>query len=131
MSLFHLKQQVVPILTFEGGIVGGYILANWIEAGLGPFTFTSLQDGGHMQTSRHYSGNAGDIRTRHLFKDGKHFPSLIRFVERMRIELRPHGVDIVLHPEDDKPGQEKQPHLHYEFDPKPDEKRILWEYESA
>jgi hypothetical protein len=133
--MFRLKPGVNPALTFEMALVAGYVTARWISAGLGPLVFTSLADGAHMHGSRHASGNAADIRTRHLWAGmlapvaGNHASQLRDFVTALRSELQPHGVDVVLHPEDDPPGRALPPHLHIEFDPRPEQSRTLWTME--
>lgn len=64
---------------------------------------TSVTDGVHGRTSRHYSGAAVDFRIRHVPKAD--IRQILRVVQDA---LGPDDFDIVL----------EQTHLHVEFDPK-------------
>jgi len=70
------------------------------------FTITSLRDGLHSTTSKHYSGEAMDLRTYHLTQ----LEGQLIYLE-MKLTLDPLGFDIV----DERAGKS---HFHVEFDPK-------------
>lgn len=122
--LFNVKKGVLADGKFELCIILGYVIRAWQESGFGPFVITSLNDGQHRTDSKHYSGYAFDLRTRDFYdaKQGKHWERMLAFRTRLRHELGPHGVDVLIHP-DDEPGF---PHLHIEYDPKTALNRILW-----
>lgn len=63
---------------------------------------TSGKDGKHKDDSLHYTGNAGDYRTRHLRDDARD-----RIVARIRRALG-RDFDVILETD----------HLHIEYDPK-------------
>lgn len=66
-------------------------------------TITSGRDGKHKENSLHYSGCAGDVRTRDL-------PRLFgpeKFAQEIRKRL-PSGFDVIIH----------KTHIHVEYDPK-------------
>ena len=123
MPLFHIKTNAALDLTPRAAIVCGYVLARWTELGLGSFVLTATKE--PRQSGLHPTGDAFDLRTRQFFSSGKHDPKILDFRLQMRNELRPFGVDVVLHPEDDALGKEKPPHFHFEVDEKPAEGRIL------
>jgi hypothetical protein len=123
--IFQAKNTAKVEATFETGFVCGVIWREWTDWNMGAFVLTALTEA--RETGLHPKGQAGDVRTRHLLVDGgKHSPRTLQFRDHLKALLRPHGVDVVLHPEDDAPGKEKPPHLHFEYDPKPAEKRELW-----
>jgi hypothetical protein len=67
-----------------------------------PLTVTSGEDGQHMSGSRHYTGDAIDIRRRNLSK-----PQLDAVLAGLKERLGP-GYDIVL----------ERTHIHVEYDPR-------------
>jgi len=115
----NLKPGVNPRITVEFAVGLGWVKAQWELAGLGPFVVTSLKDGHHAARSQHRQnelhdvlGEAGDVRTRHLFigslkppYKGSHSKKLIDFAKK----LQRHGFRVVVHP-DWLPGF---PHLHF------------------
>lgn len=120
MALFKVKPEVNFDVSPELGFVLGYTRALWSTAGFGEFVVTSAKDGKHMAGSKHETGEAADVRTRDRFNthEGKHSPIMQSFRDELRRTLGPHGVDIVLHPDDDAPGGRVPPHLHLEYDPR-------------
>lgn len=131
--LLRAKPGVVTNVSFELAVITGYVLRCWMEAGLGPFVITSLNDGTHRRGSRHYSGHAVDIRTRACWTGGWeppfpgcHVPRMVEFVDTLKTDLTPHGVLIILHPDDDTTRPRHFPHLHVEYNPKPQQDRTLW-----
>ena len=110
-----LKSKAVNTNISPEFAVGlGWIAAEWQIWGLGPFVVTSLKDGIHSPNSKHrwnesdlIPGEAADIRTRHLFKDGEHSAKLILFAKY----LQEAGFGVVVHP--DWLGGD--PHLHVQF----------------
>lgn len=120
MPLLKLKPEVNFEISPEMGVVLGYTCALWLVSGFGPFVVTSAKDGQHMVGSKHEQGEAIDIRTRDRFSEheGKHNPIMLSFRNELKETLRPHGVDVILHPDDDPPGKGVTPHLHLEYDPK-------------
>jgi hypothetical protein len=73
------------------------------QEGCGEVIVTSLRDGSHLHTSRHYTGEAFDMRTRHMP------PEAAKAVyHRLRATLDPQGFDTVL----------ESDHIHCEWDPK-------------
>lgn len=66
------------------------------------FVVTSVIDGSHSRSSKHYSGNAFDFRTRHM---GEGQPAQVR--EALSIALA-GDYDVVL----------EGNHIHVEYDPK-------------
>ena len=127
MALFKTKPEVKLELSPEAGFVLGYTYACWTESAFGDFVVTSAKDGQHMVGSKHATGEAFDIRTRKHFNEheGHHAPIMVAFCADLKRNLQPHGVDVVLHPDDDPPGKKLPPHLHMEYDPKPG--RVLTE----
>ena len=63
---------------------------------------TELTGGKHMEGSKHYIGQAADLRTRHLAKSDRSLAAA-----RLRVALGPE-YDVVL----------EKTHIHVEFDPK-------------
>lgn len=85
---------------------------------------TSLNDGDHMPTSKHYKGFGGDLRV----KD--HAVDAARFFQFLRQRLEPVGFDVL--PEGGKEGEVRTKftngeHIHVEYDPHPDD-RDFFEY---
>jgi len=68
------------------------------------FVITSFLDGKHKRGSKHYIGNAFDMRTRHL-----NDPQKAVVVDKLKASLT-GDYDLVLH----------STHLHCEYDPKGD-----------
>ena len=71
--------------------------------GCGEVTVTSLRDGSHSPNSRHYKGEAFDMRTRHMPEEAAK-----AVYHRLRAVLDPQGFDTVL----------ESDHIHCEWDPK-------------
>lgn len=67
-----------------------------------PFTVTSMEDSQHGLNSLHYSGNAADIRTRHV--PVSQLPAL----HRALVDALGRDYDVVL----------EKTHIHIEYDPK-------------
>ena len=100
--MFSLKKGVIFEFTKE------MMYANWIVADVYEYhgydtILTSGRDGSHMQGSKHYEGNAGDYRTRHISDEG----TKVMIVEEIR-EAMTDDYDIIHHPT----------HIHVEYDPK-------------
>lgn len=72
-----------------------------------PFVITSGDDGIHSTKSKHYTGDAWDLRARHLDRHQRE-----RFAAELRTRLG-QDFDVVVH--DEKPNRE---HIHVEYDPK-------------
>jgi hypothetical protein len=121
MSLIKLKNGVNFVLSPEMHVLVGWMARRWQEHGLGAFVITSGRDGAHREGSLHYSGNAVDIRTRHLF-DGKHHTSdLLDFA--LMLQAQKVGMRVVVHP-DWVPGVA---HLHVGYASKEGESGV-WEW---
>lgn len=67
---------------------------------------TSINDGKHKDGSKHYSGNAADIRTKGTGSARSLFNDLVK-------KLDPLGYDVLLEYE----GEDNE-HIHIEYDPK-------------
>lgn len=92
VSVDGIKKEIITIIGF---------LSYVFESMGKPLVITSCTDGKHMKGSKHYSGNAIDIRIRHLTQ--KEIDSLIR-----RFKLwYDKDYDIVL----------EKDHIHVEYDP--------------
>ena len=78
------------------------------------FTITSMRDGVHSPHSKHYSGEAFDMRTRHL-------PPGVRseLFAKIKSVLDPLGFDTV-------DEHDTKRHWHCEWDPKPGEKWLTY-----
>ncbi len=103
MSWQHLKETVqakTPSLHLIDGLFTAcvvYTLRGFV------FMVTSLEDSTHGVNSLHYSGNAADIRTRHV--PVAQLPSLHRALK----DALGKDYDVVL----------EKDHIHIEYDPKP------------
>jgi hypothetical protein len=93
---------VKPNILVDFAMALGWLSAQWSQHGLGDFVLTSLNDS--HTAGQHIHGQAADIRTRHLFADGKHKPELIEFARF----LQKAGFRVVVHPE----WVGGTPHLH-------------------
>lgn len=92
VSVNGIKKEIIAIIGFFS-----YVFESMGK----PFVITSCTDGKHMKGSKHYSGNAIDIRICHLTQ--KEIDSLIR-----RFKLwYDKDYDIVL----------EKDHIHVEYDP--------------
>ena len=120
MAILRVKKGANLVLSVEMSIALGWVARRWVEAGLGEFVVTSGNDGAHKENSLHYSGNACDIRTRHLFDGTKHNDDLLEFAKML--QQQKIGLRVVVHP-DFVPGA---PHLHIGFQPRGGES--LWEF---
>lgn len=81
------------------------VVANevWIESGRPEgVTITSAKDGKHRDDSKHYIGDAIDLRTRYFTKS-----KIIKVAEKLRRRLTDE-FDVVI----------EKTHIHVEFDPK-------------
>ena len=58
VSVFGIKEETITVIA----ILNYYFVTNIDK----PLVITSCSDGKHMKNSKHYSGYAIDIRTRHL-----------------------------------------------------------------
>lgn len=98
-------KQGVRLAKLQPQIVLGLISLHslWEKYGYGALTITSGSDGDHKTGSLHYSGNAVDLRIRHLHPD-----DLKHIVSAARAALG-SDYDIVIEPD----------HIHFEYDPKP------------
>ncbi|WMC01527.1 hypothetical protein [Microvirus D_HF5_137] len=92
VSVDGIKKEIITIICFLG-----YVFESMGK----PLVITSCTDGKHMKGSKHYSGNAIDIRSRHLTK--KEIDSLI---SRFKFWFD-KDYDIVL----------EKDHIHVEYDP--------------
>lgn len=98
-------------MKFKEGVPGAEALTPEMAAGAEiaeeayqrflELTVTSTTDGVHRSDSRHYSGNAIDLRTRHLTRKAAR-----DLAEALKKTLSP-DFDVVLEPT----------HLHVEYDP--------------
>jgi len=86
----------------------GVFQALFIQIAAKSLTVASANDGNHMENSKHFVGEAFDVRTRNV-PEGQVTAILI---EARKI-LEPLGYDVV--DETMKPGA---PHIHCEYDPK-------------
>lgn len=94
-------------------LIGVFITLELWRATFGSIEFmiTSVNDGKHMQTSKHYQGCAFDCRTHSILGDNRE--TLIKdFHVKLGINLGPN-FDTLL--EDFGTGNE---HIHVEYDPK-------------
>ena len=93
----------VNVTGIQPEMLIGLIVAMAVYAGLEyDFIITSITDGKHSKSSRHYIGGAIDIRTRHLSKE-------VAQIARDRIaKALPNDFDVVL----------EKSHLHIEYDPR-------------
>lgn len=114
--LFRVKKGASYVLSMEMATLVGWLARRWEESGLGAFVITSAQDGMHREESLHYSGNAVDIRTRHLFNTatGKHNENLIQFAMMVQSFFSKRGVRVVVHPD----WVSGTPHLHIGYKPR-------------
>jgi hypothetical protein len=112
-----LTKSVKTAIQIEFAVVLGWVKARWEaweEGALGEFIVTSLND--NHDSGQHPKGEAADVRTRHLFKDGKHADTLIRFAKF----LQSHGLRVVVHPD----WVAGTPHLHFALGKKPIFRRV-------
>lgn len=118
MSLISLKRSskhsVNMCIKWEMAFLLGFVAWLWDEYELGQFVVTSASDGTHRKGSFHYSGNAVDIRTRHLFKKGKYTNDTLLFIQTLQTDFGKYGLRIFLHGYHDK----GVPHLHLAYDEK-------------
>lgn len=75
---------------------------------------TSLKDGSHMAGSKHYTGQAGDLRTKDMTE-----AQARTWLEALKVVLDPMGFDVIFEGQG-TPGSSGV-HIHAEFDPKPGE----------
>lgn len=93
VSVDGIKKETIEIIV---------ILNTYFELRIGkPFVITSCTDGKHMKGSKHYSGYAIDIRTRHL--SATEIDNFIAWFKSHHDE----EYDIVL----------EKDHIHVEYDP--------------
>ena len=71
-----------------------------------PFVLTSVKDAKHMKGSKHYDGQAFDLRT-WVFKEHSRLVNIDAFAEACRSSLG-RDFDVVI----------EKDHIHIEFDPK-------------
>lgn len=72
------------------------------------FVVTSVNDSSHMEGSKHYSGNALDIRTHDWY-----FERTLRILDLILKVLKPLGYDVIF----ESKGTPNE-HIHIEYDPK-------------
>ena len=99
VRLHGLKPQIAAILTLCDGV---YARHNVVDC-----VVTSINDGYHIPKSRHYRGEAVDLRVHNIPKQLR-----IQVVEEIRRAL-PMDFDIILE-SIDTPNE----HIHIEWDPK-------------
>jgi len=97
-----ITEGVCPQIWWVLGVLDHVYEYNYGEE----FVVTSLKDGAHSTHSKHYTGEAADIRTRN-FTRGE-VEELYGYLRRL---IDPHGFDTVL----------ESDHIHIEWDPKSDE----------
>ena len=98
----------VGIKELKPQIILAAILAERVYSkfGVSAMIVTSCNDGQHMTNSKHYTGNAVDLRTKTV--------GLARqLVEAIKVQLKPLGYDVIF---EDEHGDNE--HLHIEYDPK-------------
>lgn len=93
------------------GVAMGVVLAIHKEMGLPAPTITSVNDGQHMNKSRHYTGEAFDLRVFDLTQAQR-----VERCKKMREILDPLGFDVI---SSETIGHVDHDHL--EFDAKPGE----------
>lgn len=93
VKLDDLRPQILLGILIASSVYGKHGL---------DFTITSVSDGKHMLNSKHYVGQAFDIRTR-----GIRIELVYTLVEEIRVALG-DNFDVVL----------EDSHIHAEFDPK-------------
>lgn len=98
------RSGVHPAVYFVLGVVD---VVNWRMFALRPVVVTSMNDGQHRAGSLHYAGRAVDIRTHDLA-----LPDAQSFARAVELMVSHLGFDVVL--------EDAPPHLHVEYDPKPD-----------
>mgnify|MGYP001253994282 FL=1 len=84
-----------------------------------PCVVTSGGDGTHMRESKHYAGDAIDLRSPSYYTHGDGDPVLGRKVGRALREALGPQFDVVVEGYEPRPnGQVPPRHIHVEFDPK-------------
>lgn len=84
-------EKGVRLTGVQPELIIGLMVAEGIYRSLGfEFVITSLLDGKHSATSLHYSGNAADLRTRHMP------PDIAKTARDKIAEALPDGFDVVL-----------------------------------
>ena len=98
----HLKSHSVNLsgLSLEMLTAVLHAARIWQLHGMSQITITSANDGKHQTASKHYQGDAIDLRIWSL-------PDLLGMADQLRQELGP-DYDVVIEPD----------HLHIEYDPK-------------
>lgn len=97
-KITDLKPQTVLALMLCRQIYSDNFIASMVV--------TSANDGRHMDGSKHYTGEAFDLRTRGTGRS-------TQIASETRRILRPLGFDVVF---EDEGGENE--HLHVEYDPK-------------
>lgn len=98
-------KEGVKILGLKPEALLGLVICFLHFARLGKTTYiTEISGGKHHRGSLHYSGNAFDLRTRHLTDDEK------EEITRILKQALGENFDVVL--------ETKPPHLHVEYQPK-------------
>ena len=98
----HLKSHSVNLSGLSLEMIKAVLHAArvWQLHGMSQLTITSANDGTHKPGSKHYDGDAVDLRTWSL-------PDLLGMADQLRQDLGP-DYDVVI----------EQDHLHIEYDPK-------------
>ena len=102
------------LLQFKRGVnTEGVLPQVWFALGIAqeiyaretkkPLIVTSLDDGTHKKTSKHYKGLGADLRTKHLTA-----PEVAVVFKALQTSLEPLCFDVVLEGD----------HIHIEYDPK-------------
>lgn len=105
-----LKDKSVLLKELKPQLVLALLMCNEVFRKYGSeVIITSLNDGKHSLNSKHYSGEAVDIRSKHLSTANKR-----KILEELRLALSyPKLFDVLLEYE----NQDNE-HFHIEYDPK-------------
>jgi hypothetical protein len=109
------RERRTKLRFVSGGmcIVHGLIISAFMEEGV-PCVVTSINDGNHSESSKHYEGDAIDYRTWHL-------PEATRDRVYQRILSRKNDdMDVVMEAKTVNGNPRWAEHIHVEIDPKRD-----------
>ncbi len=100
--MLYVKNSVRP----RSLVIAAAVVNASIEGQLPDLTITSGNDSHHMEGSKHYTGDALDVRSKHLSEE--QLASLVSIVRR-RLG---YGYQVIVE-DRGKPGE----HVHLEYDP--------------